>query len=441
MFQYFYHQRLRKAVALFGALFNNIFVIRTDSSGKTISQVKVPLSYAPKDKYLERIRANPDLDNDTMLALKLPRMSFEITSINYNPERKIAKLNQYTTAYSDGARKNKFYSPAPYEISFQLNVYAKQQDDALQIVEQILPYFNPQYSLTINPFKDISTDIKEDVPITIQNVSFTDDFEGTVESRRTIIYTLDFSMPANFYGPINTSEVIRKATIDTFEFDTQDKLQQSILRAEPFDINLESAQEFGFNEIVEKDIFESFDPDSDKNPTRFIPSPVADDMIPGDSFNEPSIEWETVTSKIGLEEAKIMRWYELDSNWIMPPKLDSVLDSMLAGIFDRVYARTPFTVDSELENDFVDILTTIKYYDANFEANYDNELIKYELDTDQTLSLTDIINKKDSLNINYGIVQTIGELLRTSLYSDSDLIINPQTRDWLDVDSDGLLLD
>ena len=151
---HFYHEKTKKAVALFGRLFNNLYVVRQNSSGAVISQVKVPLSYAPKQKFLERIRENPDLTNDTKVAIKLPRMSFEITAITYDAARQLAKVGNFTTVAStgDNTKRQKFFNPVPYNINFQLNVFTKSQDDALQVVEQILPTFNPQYALTIKPF-------------------------------------------------------------------------------------------------------------------------------------------------------------------------------------------------------------------------------------------------------------------------------------------------
>ena len=276
MFQYFYHQRVRKSVAIFGSLFNNVHVIRRDNTGRVISQIKVPLSYAPKDKYLERIRENASLVNDTKVAIKLPRMSFEIIGLNYAADRKMPKLNAYSAAIQNTNTKNRFFTPSPYDIDFQLSIYAKQQDDALQIVEQILPYFNPQYTLTINPFKDLAPDIKEDVPITIRGVNFTDDFEGSVEQRRTIIYTLDFTMQANFYGPINGSGIVKKVTADLFEYDgatiSEDiKLEQAVISPNPYGLTLDSAdQQFGFT----NQFFIDFTSDSDRNPSRFIPQPT-----------------------------------------------------------------------------------------------------------------------------------------------------------------------
>jgi len=230
---YFYHEKIRKSVSLFGRLFNNIYVIRKNSSGGVLNQLKVPLSYAPRKKFLERIRQNTDLDTDTKVAIKLPRMSFEITSFTYDNTRQLTKLSNFKARGSTPQQRQKFYSPVPYTITFDLNVYAKSQDDALQIVEQILPTFNPQYTLTILPFPDDYPDFKEDIPIIINGVSFTDDFEAAMEQRRTILYTLSFEMKVSFYGPITEGEVIRKSIADIYLQDVgvsqdSDKLLETV---------------------------------------------------------------------------------------------------------------------------------------------------------------------------------------------------------------------
>jgi len=215
--QYFYHEKIRKCVAIFGRMFNDIYILRRTSSGASTSQVKVPLSYAPQRKYLDRIRENEDLYDDTKVAIKLPRMSFEITSFSYDISRQLQKTNTFKAVGTTNASRQKFFSPVPYNINFQLNVYAKSQDDALQVVEQILPFFNPQYSVTVKPFTNEYPDFKEDIPIILQSLSFQDDFEGTLETRRTIIYQLDFEMKVNFYGPINNSSIIRQADAKLFK--------------------------------------------------------------------------------------------------------------------------------------------------------------------------------------------------------------------------------
>jgi hypothetical protein len=214
---HFYHEKTKKAVAIFGRLFNNIYVLRKNSSGAVISQLKVPLSYAPKQKYLERIRENPDLTNDTKVAIKLPRMSFEITSIAYDNVRQLAKSSTFKNTGTSVSTRQKFFTPVPYSINFQLNAYAKSQDDALQIVEQILPTFNPQYSITIKPFATEHPTFVEDIPIIINGVSFSDDFEGAMEQRRTIIYSMDFEMKLSYHGPIANTSVIRTSTAKIFQ--------------------------------------------------------------------------------------------------------------------------------------------------------------------------------------------------------------------------------
>ena len=214
---HFYHEKTKKAVAIFGRLFNNIYVLRKNSSGAVISQLKVPLSYAPKQKYLERIRENPDLTNDTKVAIKLPRMSFEITSIAYDNARQLAKSSTFKNTGTSVSTRQKFFTPVPYSINFQLNAYAKSQDDALQIVEQILPTFNPQYSITIKPFATEHPTFVEDIPIIINGVSFSDDFEGAMEQRRTIIYSMDFEMKLSYHGPIANTSVIRTSTAKIFQ--------------------------------------------------------------------------------------------------------------------------------------------------------------------------------------------------------------------------------
>tara|TARA_Y100001963_G_C6742586_1_gene429777 strand:+ start:656 stop:1450 length:795 start_codon:yes stop_codon:yes gene_type:complete len=215
---HFYHQKIRKCVAIFGTLFNNIYVIRKNSAGAVISQQKVPLAYAPKEKYLERIRENPDLANQQKIAIKLPRMSFEIVGFAYDHTRQLSKVGNFnTTSAGTISKRQKFFTSVPYDISFQLNCYAKNQDDALQMVEQILPTFNPQYTLTIKPFVTEYPTFKEDIPIIINALTSSDDFEGALDQRRTIVYSFDFTMKVNFYGPIGDNSIIRFATTKLIE--------------------------------------------------------------------------------------------------------------------------------------------------------------------------------------------------------------------------------
>jgi len=246
---YFYHERVRRSVAIFGKVFNDIYVLRKNSTGAVISTVKVPLSYAPKNKFLDRIREQADLASGQRVALKLPRMSFEIVSYTYDPTRQLQKTSNFMQTGSTAAQRAKINAYVPYNITFQLNVYAKTQDDALQIVEQIMPYFAPQYNLSMSPISAYP-DLKEDVPITLQSVDFADDFEGDVATRRTIIYTLTFEMKANFYGPIADKNVITKAIpkIDLDDIGTADSDYLTITIT-PTPAGVSADSDYGFSEV------------------------------------------------------------------------------------------------------------------------------------------------------------------------------------------------
>ena len=213
---HFYHSTVRKSVAVFGTLFNNITVARKKGDGSLINQVKVPLAYGPKQKFLSRI--DSDTGQDASVAIKLPRLSFEITGIDIDTSKKLAKRAQVNEPGTTGvttSRKtiNQF---VPYNIGMQLNIMAKNQDDGLQILEQILPYFQPEFTVSIKPVDDF-TSFKQDVPILLNGVSFDDQYEGDFNSRRVLIYTLDFTMKMSFYVPVAESKVIRKINIDFTE--------------------------------------------------------------------------------------------------------------------------------------------------------------------------------------------------------------------------------
>jgi hypothetical protein len=249
---YFYHQRIRKSVALFGRLFNNIYIMRTLANGDGNSTIKVPLSYAPKRKYMERLLENPDLDTDAKVAVKLPRMSFEVISITYDSTRQLSKVNNVNYVGTSAANRTKLYSPTPYNIGFQLNIYAKSQDDALQVVEQILPFFSPSYNITVKPLSDIEA-IKEDIPVVLNSVSFSDDYEGAMEQRRTIIYTLDFEMKINFYGPTSTAKVIKKSITDIYQMGNgmQDSdLLITSIHIVPDPLNASADSDYGFTTTI-----------------------------------------------------------------------------------------------------------------------------------------------------------------------------------------------
>ena len=245
MFQrHFYHEKIRKCVAVFGTLFNNLYVLRKDSAGAVISQMKVPLSYAPKQKFLDRIRETEDM-SDAKLAIKLPRMSFEMTSLYFDPTRQLPKMNNFTRHVStDRTKRTKFFTSVPYILNFQLNILAKTNEDAVQILEQILPFFNPAYTVTMKPFADYE-DITEDIPISLIGLSFSDDYEGQLENRRTIVYTLDFEVKTSFFGPISNSAIIRKAIVDFKDPDTNALFERITVEPDPLDLNIIGDSDFG----------------------------------------------------------------------------------------------------------------------------------------------------------------------------------------------------
>lgn len=251
---HFYHRRVRSCVALFGSMFDNINILRTNSAGKVLSQVKVPLSYAPSRSFIERLEEMSQGEQaERRVALKLPRMSFEIVSIAYDSQRQLPKLNHFTVSDGDN-RADKYYVGVPYTLSFQLSIYARSQDDALQVVEQILPYFAPQYTLSVKPFADLP-DIKEDIPISLTSVDFQDDFEGPVEQRRTIIYNLTFDMRVNFYGPENSGPIIREVNTNINLIDTGGFIENIQVTPDPIDVSPDS--DYGFSVLINDNDFTS----------------------------------------------------------------------------------------------------------------------------------------------------------------------------------------
>lgn len=243
---YFYHKRVRTAVSVFGSLFNNLHILRQNSSGEVISQVKVPLSYAPKRNFIERLNEMAKGEEaERRVAMKLPRMSFEITAMAYDAARQLPKVNRFEKEYEDNKNtRYKMYTATPYDITFQLSIYAKSQDDALQVVEQILPYFAPQYTVTVKPFSDIP-DIKEDVPISLDGVNFEDAYDGAIEQRRTIVYNLDFTMKINFYGPNQDYGIIREVNNNLYIMGDSDTFYTNI-NVTPTPVGVSPDSDYGF---------------------------------------------------------------------------------------------------------------------------------------------------------------------------------------------------
>ena len=210
---YYYHEIIRKTIIAFGTLFNNMIVKHQDANGTIVDEKRVPLAYGPAAKFIARLDQQPDLNK--MVAITLPRMSFEMTSIAYDSSRK-AGITQTFKAVGNDDKLKRVFLPVPYNIGFELSLLTKLNDDALQVVEQILPYFQPSFSVTIDLISSIGE--KRDVPITLQNVTFQDDYEGDFSTRRALIYTFQFVAKTYLYGPIteNPEGLIKKVIVDQY---------------------------------------------------------------------------------------------------------------------------------------------------------------------------------------------------------------------------------
>jgi len=243
---YFYHEILRKTVISFGTVFNDIHVRHQDNTGKDLTDIKVPVSYGPRQKFLARIQQQADLNKATQITL--PRISFEMNSITYDPSRKSGITQTFKA--QDGDNFKKVFMPVPYNIGFELNVLTKTQDDALQILEQILPFFQPGFTLTIDLVKQIGE--RRDVPLVLQDISFTDDYEGDFDTRRALIYTLNFTAKTYMFGPIadSTDGLIRKVQVDYYS-DTDTRTAKRVQR-----YRVESTAKKDYNEDGEIDQYD-----------------------------------------------------------------------------------------------------------------------------------------------------------------------------------------
>ena len=211
MFEYFYNEILRSCIIGFGSLFNGIEVHHKNEQDDTVSVIQVPIAYGPTQKFLARMQQEANLNRP--IQITLPRMSFEFTSLEYDPTRKISKNQSFITTSPDGTQTKRAYSPVPYNMGFTLSIYTKLNDDMLQIIEQILPYFQPHYNLSIK-FLGNMNEIK-DIPVVLDNIQMDDDYEGNFDTRRALVYTLTFTLKTYLYGPVTdvSGDIIKKVTI------------------------------------------------------------------------------------------------------------------------------------------------------------------------------------------------------------------------------------
>ncbi|QPB08248.1 tail sheath stabilizer [Synechococcus phage S-H9-1] len=259
---HFYNQIVRKNIIAFGTLFNNITMKSTDpDTGEVLEEQKVPLAYGPKQKFLVRLTDT----STSKVSITLPRIYFEMTSVEYDSTRKTSPIQKYKTVIDDNGNEVRVqYVPVPYNIGFELGIIAKSQDDALQILEQILPYFQPSFSLTLNMIPDMNE--KRDVAIVLNNISSEDEWDDSFMQRRYIAYTLNFTAKTYLYGPYSTSDIIRKAIIHETIGDL-DVNRRTVTRTYTpkavtdinsdgvIDVNddalVDAGDDFGFNEGIE----------------------------------------------------------------------------------------------------------------------------------------------------------------------------------------------
>ena len=245
--QQFYHETMRKVIISFGTLFNNINLVRKNNSGTVIQTMKVPLAYGPKQKFLTRLREDPNLNKK--VALTLPRVGFEISGISYDSTRKLNSIQKIkkTNSSEDGKTISSQFMPVPYNMDFEMVVMAKSSDDALQIVEQILPFFQPDYTITLNDNTAMGT--TRDVPIVLNNVAYEDSYDGDFNERRVLTYTLTFTSKFYLYGPVVDQKVIKQVQVDQYtDMPVNAPKREQRYTVTPNPITADADDNFGFNE-------------------------------------------------------------------------------------------------------------------------------------------------------------------------------------------------
>ena len=208
----FYHQTIRKYVAVFGTLFNDINIERKNSSGDVVERLKVPLAYGPKQKWLLAIQETTA--DRKVVATRTPRMGFAMTGISYDSARKLNTIGRNVAANTSSTTSNMttMYNPVPYNFDFQLFILVKNAEDGTQILEQVLPYFTPEFTVTVNTIPDMN--IKADVPITLNSADVADEYEGDLTARRTITWTLSFTLKGFIYPNVTSGEIIKSIEVN-----------------------------------------------------------------------------------------------------------------------------------------------------------------------------------------------------------------------------------
>ena len=248
---YFYNESMRRMTIGFGQIFNNIQIKRKDSNGNITQSIRVPLAYAPKEKFLARLDAQPNLD-EREFAITLPRMSFEITGIQYDSSRKLTRVQKFKHVKSgaDGKVLNYNYVPVPYNISYNLYSFTASAEAGLQIIEQILPFFQPDFTVTVNAIPELN--IKRDIPIVLNSVNYEDTYSGDFSQRRAVIYTLGFTAKTYLFGPASTQKVVKEVQSDLYtDTDTTNKAREERIIVVPNPTSADADDDFGFTTTIQ----------------------------------------------------------------------------------------------------------------------------------------------------------------------------------------------
>ena len=247
---HFYNEGLRKLTIAFGQLFNNVVIQNTSSTGAVTKRIRVPLAYAPKEKFLVRLEQQANLQEDRAVAVTLPRLGFEITGLAYDPSRKINKMQKMRRVKTseEGKKLNFNYAPVPYNINFSLYSFTATAENGLQIIEQILPFFQPEYTVTMNVVPELN--LARDIPIILNGVNYEDSYNGEFTSRRAVIYTMTFTAKTYLYGPMNNQSVIKNVQADLgSDTDTPLAREERIITV-PNPTTADADDDFGFTTTI-----------------------------------------------------------------------------------------------------------------------------------------------------------------------------------------------
>ena len=210
--QFHYHSAIRKYIIMFGNMFNDIDVVRFNKAGESVPQLRVPIAYGPKEKFLIKLRTDPDGRRE--IAMVLPRLSFELTSMNYAPERVLNRTHKQLGIGGGNNSLRQTFTPAPYDLDMTLYAMFANQEDAVQVVEQILPYFRPEWTNSVKIVPELDTYV--DIPTIYTGMTIEDTYDGDFDTRRAIIYTFTFKIKGYLFGPVTNKGIIRRTLVNTF---------------------------------------------------------------------------------------------------------------------------------------------------------------------------------------------------------------------------------